>query len=75
MENFLLARENLEDYTETINTLIYSFVRQEEYISLSEKERNKIIDCCVELKCLIDNAIKAKAEREEQSKQIPERKP
>lgn len=44
---------DLKDYTKVIDELLLSFVKTEEYISSSEKERCQVVDACTELKAAL----------------------
>lgn len=58
MKNIFGNRQLLSEFKETVDVMFTSFVRTEEYVSMSEQERNKIVNNCVELKTLFSSELK-----------------
>lgn len=46
----LAENREMEDYTDLLDTMFMSYVRSEEYASLSSNQRNSTVDIVLELK-------------------------
>ena len=57
LDSFLSNRDNLNDYTEAIDTLFVSYIVTDDYISLSKEKRIEVVTCVNELKMLIKNLL------------------
>jgi hypothetical protein len=59
-------RENLSEYSKTFDTLLYSFVKTDEYEEMTKRDKTCIVDCCLELKLFITKLI-AQTSRQEKT--------
>ena len=55
VEDFKANRDNLSDYRDVIETLVFSYIRTEDFAAMSEHQRNNLVDCIIELELLITN--------------------